>query len=278
MSLATRALPPALHELMCSKSPRKQRPHPSPPDGPTPSLESAEGAAGVLDILANELVLLLLMESGILATINAGSSCRRLRTLARVAHGQQELVVRACDDTLACALYVARCGLSVQPCARNPPPPSPIAPSAFPPHNLPHTRPLLFCRLPSVQTLRVESAPGRFELLALAKLRTPPGLRGKHSEPQPTEADAMPPPPSPSAVTKAGAAPPAPPAPRSSQLHRVRLAWTDGAGVPRVLGPLPAFYLGAALASSVRSVPGCSLARTDTERPCLCAWSTTAKP
>ena len=59
---------------MCSKSPRKQRPHPSPPDGPTPSLESAEGAAGVLDILANELVLLLLMESGILATINASLS------------------------------------------------------------------------------------------------------------------------------------------------------------------------------------------------------------
>ena len=250
---------------MCSKSPRKQRPHPSPPDGPTPSLESAEGAAGVLDILANELVLLLLMESGILATINASLACRRLRTLARVAHGQQELVVRACDDTLACALYVARCALGVQP-------------SAQPPTTLPHTRPLLFCRLPSVQTLRVESAPGRFELLALAKLRTPPGLRGKHGEPQPTEADAMPPPPSPSAVTKAGAAPPAPPALRSSQLHRVRLAWTDGAGVPRVLGPLPAFYLGAALASSVRSVPGCSLARTDTERPCLCAWSTTAKP
>ena len=225
---------------MCFKSPRKQRPHPSAPDGPTPSLESAEGAAGVLDILANELVLLLLMESGILSTINASRACRRLRTLARVAHGQEELVVRACDDTLACALYVTR--------------------------------------LPSVQTLRVESAPGRFELLALAKLRTPPGLRGKHGEPQPTEADAMPPPRSPSAVTNAGAAPPAPLAPRSSQLHRVRLAWTDGAGVPRVLGPLPAFYLGAALASSVRSVPGCSLARTDTERPCLCAWSTTAKP
>ena len=105
---------------MCFKSSRKQRPHPSPPDGPTPSLESAEGAAGVLDILANELVLLLLMESGILATINASLACRRLRTLARVAHGQQELVVRACDDTLACALYVARCALGVQPCARNP--------------------------------------------------------------------------------------------------------------------------------------------------------------
>ena len=56
--------------------------------------------------------------------------------------------------------------------------------------------------------------------------------------------------------------------------NQVRLAWTDGAGVPRVLGPLPAFYLGAALASSVKRVPGCSLARTDSERPCVCAWST----
>ena len=128
------------------------------------------------------------------------------------------------------------------------------------------------------QALEASPVPGLTKVITLAKLRTPPGLRGKHGEAQHTEADAMPPPPSPSAVSKAGAAPPAPPAPRSSQLHRVRLAWTDGAGVPRVLGPLPAFYLGAALASSVRSVPGCSLARTDTERPCLCAWSTTAKP
>ena len=179
------------------------------------------------------------------------------------------------------------------------------------PHPATHA-PLLFCRLPSVQTLRVEAAPGRFELLALTKLRTPPGLRGKHGEQQPTDADAMPPPPSPSAsaaaahgrgghaAAKAGAQPP----PSRSQLHRVRLAtrtlnpnpnpnpnrnpnpnpnpnpnqvrlaWTDGAGVPRVLGPLPAFYLGAALASSVKRVPGCSLARTDSERPCVCAWST----
>ena len=139
----------------------------------------------------------------------------------------------------------------------------------------------------------MEAGPGRFELLALTKLRTPPGLRGKHGEhgergeQQLTDAEAMPPPPSPSASataaaaahgrggqpagTKASAAA-APPS--RSQLHRVRLAWTDGAGVPRVLGPLPAFYLGAALASSVKSVPGCSLARADSERPCICAWST----
>lgn len=110
-----RAPPSDLHGLVAMyatanlKSPRKQKPHPSAPDGPVPSLEGAEGAAGVLDVLANELVLLLLMESGILATINASRACRRLRTLARVAHGQQELAVRACDDTIACALYVARC-------------------------------------------------------------------------------------------------------------------------------------------------------------------------
>ena len=55
--------------MYVAKSPRKQKPHPSAPDGPVPSLESAEGAAGVLDVLANELVLLLLTESGILATI-----------------------------------------------------------------------------------------------------------------------------------------------------------------------------------------------------------------
>jgi hypothetical protein len=181
------------------KSPRQQKP--SAPAGPVPPLESAEGAAGVLDILANELVLLLLTESGILATITASRACRRLRTLARVAHGQEELTVRACDDTIACALYVAR--------------------------------------LPTVNTLRVEAALGRFELLALTKLRTPPGLRGKHGGhggQQPTDAEAMPPLPSPlasaaaaahgrgghAAAKKAGAAPP----PSRSQLHRVRLAWT----------------------------------------------------
>ena len=78
-------------------------------------LDSAAGAAGILDILANEIVLVLLMESGILATINASRACRRLYTLARVVHGQQELTVRACDDTIACAVYVARCRSAYNP-------------------------------------------------------------------------------------------------------------------------------------------------------------------
>ena len=97
-------------------------------------------------------------------------------------------------------------------------------------------------RLTTVKTLQVEAAPGRFELLALTKLRTPPGLRGKQP---PAEAEAMPPPTSYSADA---AAMPPPSRPSISQLHRVRLAWTDTAGAARVLGPLPAFYLGAALA------------------------------
>ena len=141
------------------KSPRKLQPDPSAPASPVSPVDSAAGAAGVLDALANELVLLLLTESGILATINASRACRRLHTLARVAHGQPELTVRACDDTIACALYVAR--------------------------------------LPAVQTLRVENIEaGRFELLALTKLRTPPGLRGKQPT---TDADTeMPPLPPPS--------------------------------------------------------------------------------
>lgn len=213
---------------------------------PPPPLESAHGASGALDALANELVLLLLTESGVIATISASRTCKRLRTLARVAHGQSELIVRDCDNTIACAVYVARM---------------------------------------QVKTLRVEAGPGRFETLALGTLRTPPGRRGQatvSSMPPPAAPGSHPnnhaacaPPVATSALSAAAAAAAKAPAP-PSQLHRVRLAWTDAEGTPRVLGPLAAFYLGAALATSVTTVPGCSLARADSERPCMCVWSTGA--
>lgn len=234
---------------MASKASRRNPKLPSVPSGPPPPLESAAGNAGALDALDNELMLQLLTESGIVATIRASRTCKRLHTLALIAHGQTELIVRDCDNTIACAVYVAQ--------------------------------------LKQVKTLRVEEAgQGRFDVLALGKLRTPPGLRGLTAMPP------MPPPPAPGshpnnhAAFAALAAPsplpiaaatttksPAPAAP-ASQLHRVRLAWTDAEGTPRVLGPLAAFYLGAGLATSVHTVPNCSLARPDTERPCTCVWAT----
>ena len=104
-------------------------------------LQRAVGPSGLLDVLDNDMLLIVLMASGIRGTIAAWRTCRRLRAIARAAHKQPTLTVLQGDNTIACALYAAR--------------------------------------LVQVKDLRIEreGAPGDFEMFKLQILRTPPWMR-----------------------------------------------------------------------------------------------------
>lgn len=102
-------------------------------------LQRAVGPSGLLDVLDNDMLLNVLMGSGLRGTSAASRTCRRLCAVARAVHRQPTLTVLQGDNTIACALYAAR--------------------------------------LLHVQELRIERSPGVFEMLRLQTLRTPPWLR-----------------------------------------------------------------------------------------------------